>query len=303
MRAFVSYADYGLRHVARNILLGKEGVQTWYYSDAEGVFDTMPGPQYRDKLFGYMFFDHVVTWSGRFARYLQRHNQVVGHYHVVGGIWSEHVRMIREGRLNTNLPERLRAHGWRSGLKLIGAFDSGLMDDTLITQADGVAFARDLFRLLADLPDVCLLWKEKKTPEQQRDMGNEALVALYEEMKRHPRCYFTGVATSPSEVMAVSDLCIGFCYGSPVTEALGAGVKAIYHDPDKKYAGGYYDRVPGLVTHDYDALRRRVSDLLYRTTDAEYRMFLDTQVKGDIDPCLDGLGLTRFRELLMVGEP
>jgi len=99
-------------------------------------------------------------------------------------------------------------------------------------------------------------------------------------------------------VMAICDLCIGFPYGSPVVEAMGAGVKSIYHAPNKKYVGGYYDRVPSLVTHDYDDLRRRVGVLLYRTSEQQYREYLETHVKGDIDPYLDGRGLTRFRRLL-----
>lgn len=300
---FISYADYGLRPIARNILLSRAGTCTWHYSDAEGVFDTMPGPLYRDRFFGYMLCDRSITWSGRYARLLQRHNQRVGQYIAVGSIWSEHVRLIKEGKLPSDLRERVRQAGWRPDRKIIAVFDSGLADESFISYADGLAFASDIAKLLSDEPDIFIVWKEKKTLQEHLDWGGRELVKLYQGLRKDGRCFFPGAATSPSEAMAICDLCIGFPYGSPVIEALGEGVKAIYHAPNKKYVGGYYDRVPGLVTHDYDDLRRRVGDLLYRSTEQEYREYLETYVKGDIEPYLDGHGLTRFRELLTRDMP
>ena len=295
---FIGYADYGLRPIARNILLSKSGACTWHYSDAEGVFDTMPGPLYRDRLFGYMMSDRCVTWSVRFAKFLQLHHQMVGEYVPVGCLWSEHVRMIKARELSSDLAGRIRQGGWQEGQKIIAVFDSGLADESIITYEDGVAFAQDIMRLVEDEPGLFFVWKEKKTPRQHLDWGGRELVRLYEKFRKHERCFFPGPATSPSEVMAICDLCIGFPYGSPVVEAMGAGVKSIYHAPNKKYVGGYYDRVPSLVTHDYDDLRRRVGVLLYRTSEQQYREYLETHVKGDIDPYLDGRGLTRFRRLL-----
>ena len=297
-RHFVSYADYSLRHIGRSLTLAKGGVKTWYYADAEFTYETLPGPSYRDIGFGYMTFDYCVSWSERYTRYMKRHHQRIGQYLNVGCLWSEQVRLLKSGHLRSGFPEQLAATGWRPGIRVVGVFDAFYHNDGLLPIEDGTAFARDVARLLNDWPDMFVVFKEKKWPEFYTSEGSEALKAQYRELAAHPRCFFPGFGTSTPEVLALCDLCIAFPFGSPTVEALGAGIKALYYAPNKKYAGGYYDRVPGLVVCGYETLCQRVEELLIRTTDAQYREYLETYVKGDIEPYMDGMGLTRFRDSL-----
>lgn len=298
LKNFISYADYSVRHVGRSCAMSKAGVKTWYYADAEFTYETMPGPHHRDIGFGYMMFDHCVSWSNRYTRYMQRHFHCVGQYSEVGCLWSEQVILIKKGQLQSSFPDKLAAAGFRSGMRVIAAFDAFFHNDGWLPIRDGVAFAEGMLRLLIGRDDLFLIFKEKKWPELYAREGSDELRSIYRKLANHPRCLVPGFEVPTPEVLAHCDLCISFPYGSPAVEALGARVKALYFAPDKRYSGGYYDRVPGLVVYEEPALRRRVDELLDGTPDSQYHTHLETYVKGDIDPYLDGQGLTRFRRLL-----
>ena len=108
---FVTYADLGIGHIGRNILLNQRGTHTWLYLDSMGTGDsyltTSSNKPYRDTAWGYLNYDHCVTWNYRNSNYLQQHNQAVRDYCVVGCIWSEHVRLIKEGLINSRFKEQL----------------------------------------------------------------------------------------------------------------------------------------------------------------------------------------------------
>ncbi|MCP4608387.1 MAG: hypothetical protein GY845_06720 [Planctomycetes bacterium] len=126
----------------------------------------------------------------------------------------------------------------------------------------------------------------------------EQYQSVLAELKANPRCHFTGYKGDPSEIMAASDLIVTYAFSSSTLEALSARRKAIYFDPSNRRRGCRYDRIPNLVAHDYDELKYLVHKLLYETAEEEYSEFLNTHVKGVIDPYLDGKAVTRFRKLL-----
>lgn len=297
-RHFISYADYSVRHIGRSCALSNAGTKTWYYADAEFTYETMPGPHHRDIGFGYMTFDRCVSWSNRYTRYMQRHFHCVGQYSEVGCLWSEQVVRLKKRQVPSSFAHKLATAGCRPGMRVIAAFDAFFHNDGWLPIRDGVVFAEGMLRLLSGRDDVFLVFKEKKWPDLYTREGSDELRAVYRTLADHPRCLVPGFEVPTPEVLAHCDLCISFPYGSPTVEALGASVKALYFAPDKRYSGGYYDRVPGLVVYNESALRHRVNELLDDTTESQYRTYLETYVKGDIEPHLDGQGLTRFRSLL-----
>jgi hypothetical protein len=183
----------------------------------------------------------------------------------------------------------------------VAVFDSTYADGSLTPYSDGLAFVEGLIRLLGDLPNIYLVIKEKK-PRQHVGPGAD-LARTYQTLGSHPRCLFAGHKISASEIVACADLSISFPFTTTAIEALGAKRKAIFSDAVNKYSGTYYDSVPGLVTHGYEQLISRVQHLLFKTTEQEYEEYLATCVKGDVEPFLDGYGLTRFRELLLMEHP
>ncbi len=304
---FISYNDYSFRHIGRNLVLKHHRVRTWYYLDTLNTTHTFvvdADEPYRQAIWSYLFYDECVSWNEEFSRFLRRHRQVVTTYSNVGCLWSEHVRLLKQGRMSSPLRDRCAAAGWSSAYEIVAVFDTSYADESITTYRDGVAFARDVGRLLAAFPRMFVIWKEKKARRMLRELGQDAceLARIYDALSRHPRCHFTGHTTSPAELLALCDLAIAFPFTSPVIEAVGAGVKGLYYDPLEKCRARYEMWIPKLVVHGFDDLRQRVDDLLYRTTREEYERYLDSYVRGPIDPYLDGMGLSRLRALICDGE-
>lgn len=300
---FISYNDYSFRHIPRNILLQRDGCRTWHYADAVNTFSTFlardGGLSFRQTIWSYLLYDTYVSWNAVFSRFLGAHPHAIGTFMDVGCLWSEHVRLLKEGAIASSLRADLQRDGWSPAQRLVAVFDSTYMRAGLTDYADGLAFAMGIRRLLDALPDIFVVWKEKKAVAgPSRSHEARALAAAYAQLAQHPRCRFVAPTTCPSELLALCDLAISFPFTSTAMEAIGARVKAIYYDPQAKYRASYYALIPGLVAHGYDALRQRVDELLDDTTDTAYGDYLERHVQGTVDSHLDGRGLTRFRDAL-----
>ncbi len=300
IRHFISYNELSFRPVARNLLFSQHKIQTWYYTDTvntSNIYLFRPGQgPYRQSIWGYLLYDHFISWNKSLSEYHQKHHQSIGRYHDVGCLWSEHLRLLKEGRIPSPLRERFSKLDLASGRKIVAVFDSSYHPDSITNYKDGIAFVRGIARLLDELPDLCVIWKEKKPRELLKKLDLEMYHA-YQELSRHPRLWFCGYNVAPAEALSLCDLAISFPFTSVTVEALGARVKAIYYDPNDKLRRTYAAQVPGLVTHGFEQLKRRVEDLT-RTHPEEYDRYLDQFILGHWEPYLDGKGLTRFRDLL-----
>jgi hypothetical protein len=124
------------------------------------------------------------------------------------------------------------------------------------------------------------------------------LLKWIEELKNHPRSLAVSTDIAPSEIIALSDLTISFPFTSTTFEALSAARKALYFDAADKFRGALFDRIPGLVCHNYEELKSRAAELLFAADNGRFSAYLDNYVRGKLEGYLDGRALDRFRELL-----
>lgn len=310
VRKFVTSGDFSFRQIGRNILLKQAGSETWYFLDTEnmGGMNFIPTEQepYRHYFWGYLHYDHVVTWSQRAADYHKIHKQKVGKYSSVGCLWSEHIQDIREGKIPSDFLEQLKARGFTPRHKLIAVFDSTYSSVARTNCNDGIDFALVIQKLLEDVEEAFVVWKEKKPRSKERiaykmlHFGSdfERLVRIYNRIEEHPRCWFPGYDASSAEITAFSDLTISFPFTSPTVESIGARRKAIYYVPNGKFRGCFFEKIPDLVARTPEELTRLARKLLFDTTDQDYERFINEHMSGRIAPYLDGQALTRFRNLL-----
>jgi len=304
---FISYCDFGFGHIGRNIILRKGGVHTWFYVDTVNGPDNFPvsekGLPFRQHIYGFLMYDTFISWCERHARWNKMLHQRIGRYINVGSLWSEHIRLIKEGRLPSAFHKQLNQAGFQKDMKIVSVFDSWFFERGIIQSKDLLAFLQDLMALLRDFDNIFLVIKEKKSrwffslpyfPKEE----SGAIYNEYEEFERHPRCLLPGHNANPSEIVAVSDLVIAFPFTSVGVEALGARCKAVYYDPLSRFRGSANAAIPDLVAHGYPDLQKLVSRYLYEISNDAYEQYLETRARGDIEPFLDGLGITRFRKLL-----
>ncbi len=313
IKHFITFNDEGIDHIGRNILLNKTGAKTWYYahSGSLGYLLVPAGSDIRSArhwLWSFLYYDYYVSWNDELVEYYKLHPQRIGNYVGIGCMWSQSIVDILEGRVVSTLDKEISTGFERDRHKIVSFFDSSYLPNSYSPLEDGVIFYQCILKLVEEFSDMLVIVKEKK--------AEESILGLYEgfggntdifykhykpalaELRKHPRCHLTGYNGDPSEVISASDLTITFAFSSSTVEALGARKKAIFFDPSNRWRGCRYDRIPNLVAHNYDELKKLVHYWLYEVTDKDFEDFLNTYVRDEIDPYLDGKALTRLRRLL-----
>lgn len=304
----ISCCDFGKQSIARNLLLSKDNTRTWWYLHTNNFIsyyipDTNKAnyPQCSPfSLLGYLNYDYVLTWSEEISGYFKKHHQNIKNYTNIGCLWAEHTIGIISGKTKMDFKEKLYKAGFKSRYKLIAVFDSTYLDNSITTYEDGINFIKGISQLLEDISDIFIIFKEKKA---RRYVGrySKEMLNLFNKLEEHPRCYLPSNKISSSEAIAFSDLTISFPFTSTTFEALSARKKALYYDASNKFRNTYYDKIPGLVCHNYDELHGRVKELLFAVSKDEYDAYLENNIKNKVETYLDGKAISRFRRLLTAG--
>lgn len=312
--ALITYCDFGIQTIARNIILKQDNVKTYYYMDSSnfGCFCSKVGSdeKYLHGNFSFLYYDYLISWNRKAIEYFKDCKSEFENYSDFGCLWSEHLRELTMNMAKSELmlqlyESRCVCNDYKDGMKLVAVFDSTFHDDSMTTYQDGIDFLTNILKLLNDLPDIFVVMKEKKSRSYHMAMTSESdkILGVYDKLDSHPRYLSLKGGEegwrSSSEIIALCDLTIAFPFVSTVFEAVSARKRAIWHDASGKFLGAFYDSVPDLVTHNYSELLTRVKTLLYFLSDGDYEDYLNAYIKGKMESYLDGLGISRFRNLLV----
>lgn len=299
----ITYCDYEVKGIFRNMILKNHGCIVYQYMDSInlGCFFAQKNSNDRCASFlGFLYGDYFISWSDMVSDFFKYLHCDFKNYANLGCFWSEHVRLIQEGVIESDFKNIFHKHGYADSMKVISVFDTGLHDDAITSYDDGIKFLNGIKKLLDNFTEIFVVLKEKKKRDYHRDFTHkhDAILAAYEELERHSRCYCVKEWRNSSEVIALSDMVISFPFSSATFESLSTRKKGVWFDASDKFRGTFYDDIPGLVCHTYDELSLRVDELLYKIQDAEYERYLDKYVKGKVESYLDGKALSRFKDLL-----
>lgn len=285
-------------NISKNVILSSNNIKTGLIYPDNSATDYHTGQDEKQQtsiIFSFMNSDYAVIYGNKIKRFLIYNRNNVKNYITLGVLAAQIVRELKEGKSASKLPSLLKKKNLPA--KIIGVFDTSYTEFTPLKIKDGIRFGEDILRLLDDMPEIGVVFKEKKftsvTPR---------LAPVYEKLENHERCVFVRKAECifSTEVIALSDLVISAAYTSTNAEALGAKTKAIYYDVAGTDIGDnyYFNKFPNFVAHDYEELKRLVNYWLYEVTDEKFENFLNTYVKDEIDPYLDGKAIDRLQILL-----
>lgn len=305
LKHYVTYNDTMAADTVRNILLAARGTESWYYIHSIDNFDhytpTTEGSLFREVLYSFLCFDHLVVWGDNSEQYYRSCPNAIGRYEKLGCLWSEHVAYVQQHPETNDVLASVREH-FRTTMgampeKIISVYDTTAGGAQMPLQAADIGeFIDGIVGLLEQFPATGVVFK-MKNPVWYMEGHFPEILAMYQKLIRHPRCYTTtGSQSDPSEVTAISDLVVSACFTSVTVEALGARKRAIYFDATGKFRNLYFDRFPGFVAHSADELRDLVRYWLYENSEQEFTTFLETHIKGELESYLDGKAITRFRE-------
>lgn len=302
LKHYVVYNHFEKYHIVRNILFSHYGIDTWYYLHSSNFIKFYKKPQENIQLryveISYMHYDNLVSWGESSDDiFIQLPNSILNN-RKLGCIWSEHVRMIINKELSSNLKETAHKKFEGGPTKIIALFDTTFGDDVPLQVNDMILFIEGILIILKRHPEIGVIFKGKWSRDELVNK-NLKISKKYDELISHERCFFIdGQSGDASEVIAASDLVISACFTSTTIEALGARKKAIFFDSTNRFRGCYYDKFPNLVGHSLDELDDMVKYWLYEVNDEQFSKYLDNFIKGKFDSYADGKAITRFRELL-----
>jgi polysaccharide biosynthesis PFTS motif protein len=299
----VAYNDFSINHVIRNILFNQHGIKTWYYlHTCHFIYAFLPQTKSipdREIEWSYMYYDNLVSWNDKLTRYFDIHPTAIKKYVNIGSLWSEHVRMISDGELESNILKDMKNKMNVLPDKIISVFDTTFGPGVPLQPNDMVLFIEGIIRLLDNHPDIGVIFKEKMDWEELTNIHHDkAILSAYEKLKGHNRCYVIGSRYETAEVIAASDLVISACFTSCTIETLGARKKAIYFDATNKFESTYYDSFPKLIAHGFSELENLVNYWLYEVKENDFENYVQKHVIDELDAHADGRAITRFRELL-----
>jgi polysaccharide biosynthesis PFTS motif protein len=291
-------------NISKTYILSQSNIKTWliYFDNSTSYYYTDLDETTRiSDLFSFMYYDYAVVYGDNIRRFFQNHRNIIKKYIMTGVLYSQIVHELQEGKLKSPLHLIMeQKKEMTDNKKIITVFDTTYGHQAPLKIKDGIRFGNDILKLLDEFSEIGIIFKAKKelalTPY---------LTSVYDKLKNHERCIFVArydkEGISAPEVIVPADLVISAAFTSTTAEALGAKKKAIYYDPSGYYVEGkyYFNRFPNFVAHDYEELKKLIPYWLYEVTDEEFDDFLNTYVKHEIDPYLDGKALTRLRKLLM----
>lgn len=299
--------------LATNIILRNYGAKTYDYSSFMG------GPYLRsmgeDSFYdfrhitrSYMNTDYFLAVNEEIVKYYKLHHQTIKNYCILGCIYSEMIKIVEAAISKEELLLQYfnKIKDFKKK-KVVSFFDTTFIDspDSPSTFDDCIGFYQDIMKILESRKDLLVIIKPSKNEEwfieprhQWSTRRGHDVIGLWDILKKNISVHWAGDSGDISTIMALSDLVVTHCMSSCTGEALGARKKAIWYEPFNKHKGVMYDKIPGLIIHGYKELEKWVDYYLYRVSNEQYDIYLETNIKGKVEAYCDGLALTRFRNLL-----
>jgi len=300
IKHFITYCDFGITHIARNLALKQNGTETWYFTDSMNFGinfkKTDNNANNRRPANTYLYYNNFITWSKLIAEYYSSHPESFKRYHVVGCLWA--------GLDAINTRDGLEKEKKRFNDKfIIAAYDSTYSKNSITSYDEGIAFAKDLLSLADECPDVAIIFKEKKNRADHVELDpilGPKLLALYDEMSTRPNVEVHRDYSDASTFMSIADLVISFPFTSTTFEALSVNKPALWHDPMCHYSNTVYGREGGVNTRAYDELKAKVLELKsMKPGRYQNPIPIDSPL---IDPYRDRKAIERFINLLVTEE-
>lgn len=257
----------------------------------------------------YLLYDAVVTWGQAMTAYFQKPPGNFGEIWEIGCIWSEHARLVKEdSRLREMYRTRIEAYGGQPltcYTRTIGVFDT-TVNPVLFNLEDFTCFMSDIAWLASEFPDVCMLYKPKYNVNDMTNRWRKEFQEILEQFRKIRNIVVLPSFFETSVAVGLADLTISACFTSTAIESVGCGIKALYYDvsdrcpldDDFKALNAFWNRISHLICRNREQLSARVYELLYTTSDDEYRDYL-RQHFSHVEGYFDGLALTRLRQRLL----
>lgn len=222
----------------------------------------------------------MVVWHEQFKKYVEEHPQGGLDVKVIGPLMSGNEKVCQEEKSwrSIYIAERNKKG---KDLKNITVFDEATatkpwnrqnnthdLYPNLYNDEYCTAFMKDMVRLLDDFDNILLLFKPQRSLTKKKFSYSPEFREIEGSIRNNERGIILADDINPWIPVALSDMCIGIPFTSPVMAAWHYGKPALFHDPSGIARQHRYHAVSEYITHGYEELRAKVKELLSSSNEA-----------------------------------
>ena len=226
------------------IYFQKTGVRTimWTYGTNSYLFTiNVQGCDFRNVVYCNILSSTIIVWNNHFKRFIESHRQDNLEIVVIGPLMcgDEDVCGRNPGRLRKDIG--FHDSQSRKGCKYVAIFDVPPVSMTFIgsesvypdpnSEEYNGAFIKDVFRLLTDFENICLIYKPKRSLTSGKFSYSNETMEIFEDMSKSSRVKILDYNINPWLPIASADMTISMPFESPFIASLHYGKPALFHDP------------------------------------------------------------------------
>lgn len=287
LKKYLLYNDFSSEHIARNIILKKNSVETFFYTHSAhnlNVFEK--ADESIDCLhhhYSLYYYDNFITYGGFISDFYNRHEQYIGKYIEIGCYWSDLIP-VKSYPANEDYKITFFDTSW--------GFEHPYLGNSFIVKDDYDEFLSSIAKLAGIYKNYQINFKSKNDDHFRCENKK-----IYEVFCKQKNVRILKGDEDTLRAIGESDLVISIAYTSTTIEALGKKIKGLYFDPLNKYRGTVFDKIPKFVAHNYNELCEYIEFWLSIPA-KDFDEIIEKFIKPEIDPFCDGQAINRFRKIL-----
>ncbi|OGL47546.1 MAG: hypothetical protein A2W05_03280 [Candidatus Schekmanbacteria bacterium RBG_16_38_10] len=281
------------------IYFQKIGIKTimWAYGTNSYLFTTANERcDFRSIIYCNILSSTFIAWNNHFKEFIDSHTQDNLETVFIGPLMcgDESVHGTSRDVIYKTIGVSSARHN--KNLKYVAVFDAPPVSRVFKgfesvypdsnSEEYNCAFIKDVFRLLTDFENICLLYKPKRSLTSGKFSYNNELGEMLERMSKSPRVKILDYNINPWVPIASADISINLPFESPFIAYLHYGKPALFHDPMDIVFHHRYQGVTDLITHNYEELKSKVNYWLFENERVHLDIISESKYKDfvGLDP-------------------
>jgi polysaccharide biosynthesis PFTS motif protein len=246
-----------------------------------------------------MIFDKTIT-DIETNKWLRAHQNSVKKYIDNGVLFADYAKNItcdQKTAIRTQL-------GVLPKQTLVSCFDNNVGPMCVFNYEEYYLLLDSIKKILDLYPHFYVVFKSKHSNESTlRKQFPFYIKDIFRELLQNERfCEVTNDQGIMSyELVGSTDLVISGATSTIICVSLAGGIKTISYDPGNKYFQKFIitENFPNLCAHDFNELVDLIEYWLYKSTDDDFRAFINDYIRPNIDPYCDGRAIERLQKILL----
>jgi len=290
------------QEITREIMIRKYGAESIFVHDSASVtyIDKGKNSQYAEMFYvSNMIFDKTIT-DIETNKWLRGSQNSVKKYIDNGVLFADYAKNITCEQ-KTAIRTQLGVHPKQT---LVSFFDNNVGSGCVFNYEENYFLFDSIKRILDLYPHFYVVFKSKNSKESiLRKQLPFYIKDIFRELLQNERfCEVTNdQGIMNYELVGSTDLVISGATSTMIYISLAGGIKTISYDPGNKYFQKFIitENFPNLCAHDFNELVDLIEYWLCKSTDDDFRAFINDYIRPNIDPYCDGRAIERLQEILL----